>query len=729
MNTEINYESLFELTSQYITNQDHQALIKKAYDLANGLHEGQFRKSGEAYIIHPLSVACILATLKTGPSTIIAGLLHDVVEDTDETIEHITKEFGKDVADIVDGVTKLAQLQFASLEQKQVENHQHMLLAMAKDIRVIVVKLADRLHNIRTLGHLPSEKQERIARETLEIYAPLAHKLGMFKIKAELEDTALKYVDPIQYNKISLQVKNDQSKRSKNVDRTIDEIRDFLEPCEIENMRITGRIKNIFSIYKKMKTQNKAFEDIYDVLAIRIIVNSVGECYQVLGMIHAHYTPVPKRFKDYIAVPKPNLYQSLHTTVISTDGFIFEVQIRTFEMDKIAEFGIAAHWAYKENVEYSKEKEQFEIAQKLKWYGELLKFSEEEKPNDAKDYVETIKEDILNANVYVYTPIGEVIDLPRGATPLDFAYKIHTNIGNTTVGAIVNNRIVPLDYELKTGDIISIKTNKNSFGPSENWLKIAKTTHARHKIKNFLNRQNKDLLIAQGRALLDDEFKSNKIVSYDITEEFIKKNFSKNNISSLEDLYTDVGKGNLSPKTVVSKYVGIEQKSSEEALARAIERNQRILTTNSTTGVIVEGLTNPQLKLGSCCNPIPGDPIMGYVTKGNGIVVHHVGCFNAKTFAVERLIDLNWATNIERKYPVSIKIYAMSNINLLVEIMNTISLSGMQILAINATSNNNLETIVKLKVLTKNTLELEKMIHNMKKVKFIYNIERDNIWD
>ncbi len=633
MNTEINYEALFELTSQYITNQDHQALIKKAYDLANGLHEGQFRKSGEAYIIHPLSVACILATLKTGPSTIIAGLLHDVVEDTDETIEHIAKEFGKDVADIVDGVTKLAQLQFASLEQKQVENHQHMLLAMAKDIRVIVVKLADRLHNIRTLGHLPSEKQERIARETLEIYAPLAHKLGMFKIKAELEDTALKYVDPIQYNKISLQVKNDQSKRSKNVDRTIDEIRDFLEPCEIENMRITGRIKNIFSIYKKMKTQNKAFEDIYDVLAIRIIVNSVGECYQVLGMIHAHYTPVPKRFKDYIAVPKPNLYQSLHTTVISTDGFIFEVQIRTFEMDKIAEFGIAAHWAYKENVEYSKEKEQFEIAQKLKWYGELLKFSEEEKPNDAKDYVETIKEDILNANVYVYTPIGEVIDLPRGATPLDFAYKIHTNIGNTTVGAIVNNRIVPLDYELKTGDIISIKTNKNSFGPSENWLKIAKTTHARHKIKNFLNRQNKDLLIAQGRALLDDEFKSNKIVSYDITEEFIKKNFSKNNISSLEDLYTDVGKGNLSPKTVVSKYVGIEQKSSEEALARAIERNQRILTTNSTTGVIVEGLTNPQLKLGSCCNPIPGDPIMGYVTKGNGIVVHHVKTSKDRKFA------------------------------------------------------------------------------------------------
>ncbi|MBO5712130.1 MAG: bifunctional (p)ppGpp synthetase/guanosine-3',5'-bis(diphosphate) 3'-pyrophosphohydrolase [Acholeplasmatales bacterium] len=723
----ITYDDLYQLTSKYIKNEKHQALIKKAFNLAFGLHDGQFRKSGEAYIIHPLSVSCILASLQTGPSTIIAGLLHDVVEDTEETLEHLTKEFGEDVAQIVDGVTKLDQLQFVSLEQKQVENHQHMLLAMAKDIRVIVVKLADRLHNIRTLGHLPNEKQARIARETLEIYAPLAHKLGMFKIKAELEDTALKYVDPIQYNKISLQIKNDQSKRSKSVDRTIDEIRDFLVPCEIDNMKITGRIKNIFSIYKKMKTQNKAFEDIYDVLAIRIIVNSIGECYQVLGMIHAHYTPVPKRFKDYIAVPKPNLYQSLHTTVISTDGFIFEVQIRTFEMDKVAEFGIAAHWAYKENIEYSKEKEQFEIAQKLKWYGELLKFSDEEKPNDAKDYVETIKEDILNANVYVYTPIGEVIDLPRGATPLDFAYKIHTNIGNTTVGAIVNNRIVPLDYELKTGDIISIKTNKNSFGPSENWLKIAKTTHARHKIKNFLNRQNKDLLIANGKALIEDEFKANKVTSYDLTDEFIKKNFSKNNVDSLEDLYTDVGKGNLSPKTVVSKYLGNDAKSGEEALARAIERNKRILTTNSTTGVVVEGLTNPQLKLGSCCNPIPGDPIMGYVTKGNGIVVHHIGCNNAKSFAIERLIELNWATNIERKYPVSIKIYATSNINLLVEIMNTISLSGMQILAINATSNNDLETVVKLKVLTKNTLELEKMIHNMKKVKFVYNIERDNI--
>ena len=723
------YKGLYERISVYLKSEVNQNLIKKAYDLAYNLHKGQYRKSGEAYIIHPVNVASILAELHAGPATICAGLLHDVVEDTDYTYEDVKKEFGEDVADIVDGVTKVNQLKFVSLEQKQVENHQHMLLAMAKDIRVIVVKLADRLHNIRTLEHLPVEKQARIARETLEIYAPLAHKLGMFKIKAELEDTALKYFDGVEYNKILAQIRNDKSKRNKNIDHTIDEIKEFLAPYKIDNLTIKGRIKNIYSIYKKMKTQNKAFEDIYDVLAIRIIVNDVNECYQVLGLIHAHYTPIPKRFKDYIAVPKPNMYQSLHTTVIGNDEFIFEVQIRTYEMDQIAELGIAAHWAYKEGIEYSKDKEQFEIAQKLKWYGELLKFSEEdEKPTEAKDYVDTIKQEILNTNVYVYTPKGEVIDLPRGATPLDFAYKIHTNIGNTTVGAIVNNHIVSLDYELKTGDIISIKTNKNSFGPSENWLKIAKTSHARHKIKNFLNRQNKDIIIANGKSYIDEEFRNNKVVSYTLNDEFAKMNFSKNNINSLEELYTDVGKGNISSKTVYNKYVGEEnQRTTEEQLARQMERNQKILTTHSSTGVVVEGLVSPQLKFGNCCTPIPGDPIVGYVSKGNGIVVHHVNCKNAKIFQQERLIDLYWSENIDRKYPVSIKIYAMTNMNLLVEIMNTISLCNMNLLAVNAVNNNNLETIVKLKVLTKNLAELEKMIYNMKKIKYVYNIERDNL--
>ena len=721
------YEELEKIFSTYIKKPESVDLIHRAWIKADTLHKGQMRKSGEPYIIHPLNVACILAELHVGPATICAGLLHDVVEDTAATKEELAKEFGDDIAEIVDGVTKVGQLKFASLEQKQAENHQHMLLAMAKDIRVIVVKLADRLHNIRTLNALPTEKQVRIAKETLEIYAPLAHKIGMFRIKAELEDTSLRYVDNEMYNKILTQIKNDSSARMSNVDHTIEEIKKVIGENGLTNYQIKGRIKNIYSIYKKMVNQKKDFKDIYDILAIRVIVKTVGECYQVLGLIHANYTPVPKRFKDYIAVPKPNMYQSLHTTVISNDGFTFEVQIRTEEMDRIAEYGIAAHWAYKENVEYSKEREQFEIAQTLKWYGDLLKFSEEEKSGNAEEYVETVKEDLLNTTVYVYTPTGEVVDLPKGATPLDFAYKIHTNIGNKTVGAMVNNHIVPLDYELQTGDIISIKTNKNSFGPSENWLKIAKTTHAKHKIKSFLNKQNHDILLANGKQMVDEEFRANKI-QVELDNDFAIKSFAKNNIQSLDDMYLEVAKSNLSPKTVVAKYLGTNdaQKLAEEALSRQIERSQRILTTNSETGVVVEGLSNPQLKLGSCCNPIPGDEIVGYVTKGNGIAVHHMGCKNISNFQKERLIPLKWATNPGRKYPVSIKIEATSSMNLLVEVMNTVSASGMSILAINANQLTNLETVVKLKVMTDSLITLEKMILNLKKIKYIYNIERDS---
>ena len=721
---QVSYDDLYQLISKYIVSEENQSLIYRAYDLANRLHVGQVRQTGEPYIIHPIHVAIILAELHAGPATICAGLLHDTVEDTSETKEDLIKAFGEDIASIVEGVTKLSQMKFATLEQKQAENHQHMLIAMAKDIRVIIVKLADRLHNIRTLGALPSEKQVRIAKETLEIYAPLAHKLGMFQIKAELEDKALKYVEPVWYAKIISQIKNNSSVRMHSIDHTISEIKDYLKPEQIPQFEIKGRIKNVYSIYKKMINQNKSFEDIYDILAIRIIVNTIGECYQALGIIHAHYTPVPKRFKDYIAVPKPNMYQSLHTTVISNDGLIFEVQIRTEEMDRVAELGIAAHWAYKENVEYSKEKEQFEIASKLKWYRELLEYSEEDKSTKAKDFVETIKEDILTANVYVYTPTGEVIALPKGATPLDFAYKIHTNIGNKTVGALVNQKIVPLDYELQNGDIISIKTSKNSFGPSENWLKIAKTSHAKHKIKGFLNKQNRDVLVANGKASLEEEFRINKL-SFDVDDAFVEAQFSKNNMHSLEDLYYEIGKGNFSVKTVTNRLS--DKNAHEESLAKQMERSKRILTTNSETGVVVEGLSNPQLKLGSCCNPIPGDPIMGYVTKGYGIVIHHKNCKNAISFAKERLIHLNWATNPNRKYPVCIKITATSIPNLLVEIMNVVSANGLSILAINANNNQNLQTVVKLKVLTNGLNDLEKMIVNMKKIKYIDHIERDNL--
>ena len=720
----VSFLDLEKKISSYIHHEKDLNLIKEAYELANEKHKGQLRKSGEPYIIHPLSVAMILADLNVGPNTLIAAILHDVVEDTDCGLDMIAEKFGNDVASIVDGVTKVTQMKFSSLEKQQAENHQKMIIAMAKDIRVIVVKLADRLHNLRTLEFQSPEKQVRIALETLEIYAPLAHKLGMFKIKAELEDTALKYTDPALYKTISELIDKRLTSNDNYIDHMIDKIKEYMSESNICDYQIKGRIKNQYSIYKKMMKQAKAFEDIYDILAIRIIVDRVETCYHVLGIIHAHFTPIPKRFKDYIAVPKPNMYQSLHTTVIGVDGDTFEIQIRTHEMDHVAEYGIAAHWAYKENVEYSKEKEQYEIAQKLKWYAELLQITSEEKTGEAEELVNTIKGDILDANIYVYTPKGEVVALPKGATPLDFAYKIHTDIGNKTVGAIVNNKIVPLSYELQTGDIITMRINKNSFGPSEDWLKIVKTNHAKHKIKGFLNKQNRDVLLASGEADIERELTAQKVHG-SIDDEFVKQHFGKNNIYTAEDLYVEVGKGAISAKTVVTKLAGIEGFDRDASLQKQLERNHRILTTNSETGVVVEGLSNPQIKLANCCYPIPGDKIIGYVSKGNGIVVHCKECANVNALEEERLLDLEWATNIDRKYPVSIKISASQTNGIITDIINTVNSYNLGIAQINTTTNQNFETIIKLKILVKNKLQLDNLIVNLQRVPHVHGIERE----
>ena len=721
----VTFKDLEEKISHYIHHEKDLRLIREAYELADEKHKGQLRKSGEPYIVHPLSVAIILTELNVGPNTLIAAILHDVVEDTDCGLKYIADKFGSDVANIVDGVTKVTQMKFSSLEKQQAENHQKMIIAMAKDIRVIVVKLADRLHNLRTLEFQSPEKQVRIALETLEIYAPLAHKLGMFKIKAELEDTALKYTDPELYKTISELIDKRLLNNNNNyIDHMIDKIKEYLSESGIADYQIKGRIKNQYSIYKKMIKQDKAFEDIYDILAIRIIVDKVETCYHVLGIIHAHFTPIPKRFKDYIAVPKPNMYQSLHTTVIGVEGDTFEIQIRTHEMDHVAEYGIAAHWGYKENVEYSKEKEQYEIAQKLKWYAELLQITNEEKTGEAEELVNTIKGDILDANIYVYTPKGEVVALPKGATPLDFAYKIHTDIGNKTVGAIVNNKIVPLSYELQTGDIITMRINKNSFGPSEDWLKIVKTNHAKHKIKGFLNKQNRDVLLASGEAEVEREMTAQK-VSASIDDDFVKLHFGKNNILTAEDLYVEVGKGSISAKTVVSKLLGTTNFDTETALQKQIVRNNRILTTNSETGVVVEGLSNPQLKLANCCYPIPGDEIIGYVSKGNGIIVHCKECGNVGALEEERLLTLEWATNIDRKYPVSIKISASQTNGIITDIINTVNSYNLGIVQINTSTNTNFETIIKLKILVKNKLQLDNLIVNLQRVPHVHGIERE----
>lgn len=717
-------ESLIESFSSYIKKETDCKLIEKAYFLAKKQHEGQMRKSGEPYITHPVAVAKIIAELKGGPATIIASLLHDTVEDTTTKLKDIEEQFGTDIANLVDGVTKIGKLSFTT-QASQADNHQKMLLAMAKDIRVVLIKIADRLHNVRTLDSMTPDKQYKTATETLEIYAPIAHRLGIFKVKAELEDRSLRYKDPPMYYRVSNMIQAKKEEREASIEKVIAHIQTLFVESNLEDFEIKGRIKNIYSIYKKMVNDQRAFEDIYDLLAVRIIVDKVENCYQALGIIHANFTPIPRRFKDYIAVPKPNMYQSLHTTVLSLDGTLFEVQIRTNEMDQIAEYGIAAHWAYKENRAYSREKEQFEIAQKLKWYGELLRMSEDtdDTSEGAEEFVGTIKGDILDANVYVFTPKGEVIELPKGSTPIDFAYRIHTDIGHKMVGALVNNRIVPLEYELNTGDIVSVKINKNSFGPSEDWLKIVKSSHARHKIKSFLNKLNRETLIQIGKESLDREFIAHKI-NESIDDVFVKKHFEKYMVVTLEDLHLEIGKGNISPKTVVNKIMG-QESDPNAALQRQMEKAQKILTTHSETGVIIEGLSSPQIKLANCCLPIPGDPIIGYVSKTSGIVIHSSFCPNFKTFEDNRLIEAFWSSELTRKYSTRIKVVGGARPSLLTDVINQINAQSVSIVEVNANTTVNFEHIIRLRVLINHANALSNLMLNLRKISEIYSVDRD----
>jgi len=718
------FDSLAQSFDSYIKRESDIKLIEKAYFLSKERHEGQMRKSGEPYITHPIAVAKILAELRGGPATLIAALLHDTVEDTSLTLKEVETIFGADIAQLVDGVTKIGKLSF-NTKASAADNHQKMLLAMAKDIRVILIKIADRLHNVRTLESMSPEKQYKIASETLEIYAPLAHRLGIFRIKAELEDRSLRYTDPPMYYRVSNMIQTKKNERESSINQVIEDIKEMFTSSELRDFEIKGRIKNIYSIYKKMTRDSRSFEDIYDLLAVRIIVDRIETCYQALGIIHANFTPIPRRFKDYIAVPKPNMYQSLHTTVLSEDGTLFEVQIRTDEMDQIAEYGVAAHWAYKENKTYSKEREQFEIAQKLKWYGELLKMSEDtdETGGGAEEFVGTIKGDILDANVYVFTPKGEVIELPKGSTPIDFAYRIHTDIGNKMVGALVNNRIVTLDYELNTGDIVSVKINKNSTGPSDDWLKIAKSAHARHKIKGFLNKKNIDSIIAIGKDLLERELQGVKTTET-IDDKFVKLHFERNLIFTVTDLYEEIGKGNLSTKTVISKLLG-QDFDRDLQLQRQMDKAAKQLTTHSETGVIIEGLSSPQLKLANCCLPIPGDPIIGYVSKQSGIVIHASFCPNCKTFEENRLIEAFWSTNITRKYPAVIKIVGGNKPTLLTEVITAVNASMISIAEVNAMTTTNLEMVIKIKVSITTAQALQTLMVNLRKISDIYTVERD----
>ena len=681
------------------------------------------RKSGEPYIIHPIEVAYILAKWQTGPRTIASGLLHDINEDTEITKEEIAELFDDEIAEIVDGVTKLTKLKYKSKEKQQAENHRKMLLAMSKDIRVILVKLADRLHNIRTLKFLPPEKQCSIAHETMEIYVPIAHRLGMYRVKAELEDTSLRFLKPEDFYRIAQLIKLKKHEREQQIQEMEDEITAALAEYHIP-FEIKGRIKNIYSVYKKMMTREKDFEEIYDLLAIRLIVNSVPECYSALGVIHAHFKPIPNRFKDYIAMPIPNMYQSLHTTIIGPNGNIFEVQIRTKEMDEIAEQGVAAHWAYKENRQITAKQEQQEIQDKLKWYETLIAYQEE--VNDAEKLMKLVKDDIFNANVYVFTPNGDVFDFPPGSTPIDFAYRIHTNLGHKTTGAIVNGKIVTLNYQLKTGDIVEIKSSRNSFGPSEDWLNIVKTSQARHKIRQYFNRTKREEYTHKGEEMFLKELASKDLSLSSIDMQKLLGAYKKQSIEKLDELYYQIGRGRLVAKTILERYFADGKEVDDTELIQQINDAAKIKEEHrkkakNRFGIIVDGVDNVDLRIGKCCHPVPGDPIVGYITKGSGITIHHAECHNAKIDG--RIVPVEWDDEHSNSFNAKIKVTALDRKNVLGDIIQKLTVINANITELNALTSND-TIIINLSLSVRNIDQLVSVVNTIKRVKDVFSVER-----
>lgn len=723
-------EDILEMASKYL-NEEDVAFIRKAYEFAAEAHKDQFRKSGEAYIVHPVQVAGILTELEMDPETIASGLLHDVVEDTDISLDEIEETFNHEVAMLVDGVTKLGKIKYKSREAQQAENHRKMFVAMAKDIRVILIKLADRLHNMRTLKFLSPEKRRRISNETLEIFAPLAHRLGISAIKWELEDTALRYLNPQQYYRIVELMKQKREQREADIANVIDEVKKQVEAVSIE-AEISGRPKHLYSIYRKMILQDKQFNEIYDLLAVRIIVNSIKDCYAVLGIIHTCWKPMPGRFKDYIAMPKPNLYQSLHTTVIGPNGDPLEVQIRTKEMHDIAEFGIAAHWAYKEGKQVNKTDKSF--AEKLSWFREILEWQNE--TNDAEEFMESLKVDLFSDMVYVFTPKGDVIELPYGSVPIDFAYRIHTEIGNQTIGAKINGKMEPLDYKLENGDIIEVMTSKHSYGPSQDWLKITQTSQAKNKIKQFFKKQRREENVTKGKELVEKEIRALELEPKDVLiEENMKPVLEKFNFTNEEDMYAAVGYQGITAASIATRLTEKirRTKLKEEQLQATLEKinaeSKEIgrKTNKMDAGVEVKGIDNVLIRLSKCCNPVPGDKIVGYITKGRGVSVHRADCPNVQgKDGEERFLEVDWKAEqlISKQFRLDLEITGDDRPGLLNEVIQAISETKTNITQVNGRSDQNKMGILQITILISNISHLQRIIDRIKQVKDVYTVTR-----
>ncbi|AGB19157.1 RelA/SpoT family protein [Thermoanaerobacterium thermosaccharolyticum] len=713
-------EKVINRVKEYDKSENDINLIFKAYDYALKAHEGQYRNSGEPYIVHPVEVAMILTNLELDVSTIASGLLHDVIEDTSITYDDIKNEFGQEIADLVDGVTKLGMIEYKSKVEQQAENMRKMLIAMAKDIRVIMIKLADRLHNMRTLKYLSEEKQKEKAQETLEIYAPIAHRLGMSMIKWELEDLSLRYLHPDDYYSLVEKVAKKRKEREESIKELIDKLKEKLNEIGIK-AEVDGRPKHFYSIYKKMKQQNKTFEQIYDLMAVRVIVNTVKDCYGTLGAVHTLWKPMPGRFKDYIAMPKPNMYQSLHTTVIGPKGEPFEIQIRTWDMHRTAEYGIAAHWKYKEGKSYEDE-----FDAKLSWLRQLLEWQRELK--DAKEFMETLKIDLFTDEVYVFTPKGDVISLPAGSTPIDFAYSIHTEIGHRLNGAKVNGKIVPIYYELKNGDIVEILTTTNSDrGPSRDWLQIVKSSQAKNKIRQWFKKEKREENIERGEEIFYRELKRHGIQQSQLKGDIMESVLRKLNMHSEEDLFAAIGFGGLALNQIIPrikeelKQIESEDKKQNTPIAE-IKKKPKI----GGMGVIVKGEDNVMVRFSKCCSPVPGDEIVGYVTKGRGVSIHRKDCPNIKDYVYDknRIVEVEWDQGKNIAYQADIQIMANDRYGLLTDVTSILADIKISVRAVNARTTKDNVAIINLTLEITSRDQLEKIMNKLKALDGVTDVYR-----